>query len=105
MNCANITAVRTYAVKPVKMFLKEKMTVKEKCKMTRKEHPKRVKRCAFCNFWFGDANLNFISSSVGFEYDPNAAGKCFKRGSANYKAGSGAGCPYYAPNDTAKRIL
>lgn len=68
---------------------------------TMKAHPKRMKNCAYCNYWFGDANLKFINSSVGFEFTSDVKGKCSKK---NINVSSNYRCNYYEPSEMAKKI-
>ena len=67
-----------------------------------RNHPKRRKLCVFCNYWIGNANLTFINSSAGYEYDSTARGKCTKKNNttATYQS-----CDKYAPSVDASRLL
>lgn len=67
-----------------------------------KNHPKRFKGCVFCYYWIGDAEMKFINSTVGYEFETYACGKCTKKNN-NTKACQS--CLNYEPNMEAKRIL
>lgn len=74
-----------------------------KSKMAKtRNHPKRVKQCVFCNYWIGDADLKFVSSTVGYEYEYYAQGKCAKK-SMNAKAYQS--CNFFAPSIDASKLL
>ncbi len=68
-----------------------------------KHHPKRVKNCAFCKFWLGDAKMKFVGSIVGYEYDGSTKGKCTKRNGSSTSALHN--CSDYAPSLEAERLL
>ncbi len=65
--------------------------------------PKRLKNCAFCKYWLGDAQMTFVNGTVGFRYDSSAKGKCTKRNGAVTPAVYQ--CKDYAPNRDAERLL
>ena len=67
-----------------------------------RNHPKRCKQCVFCNYWFGNADLKFISSTVGYEYENYAQGKCAKK-NVNVKAYQS--CSLYKPSIDASKLL
>lgn len=67
-----------------------------------RNHPKRCKQCAFCNFWIGNAELKFINSTVGYEYEYYSQGKCAKK-STNVKAYQS--CGLYTPSLDAQKLL
>lgn len=67
-------------------------------------HPKRSRRCAFCNYWTGDAKLRYVSNGVGYEFDNNANGKCIKKNGGITRAGSSCNKDY-EPNLDAKKLL
>lgn len=68
-------------------------------------HPKRDKRCAYCNYWLGDAKLRFVSKGMGYEIDNNVKGKCIQKGGTSTNAGTGSCCTYYKPNPDAQKLL
>ena len=65
-------------------------------------HPKRCKKCVFCNYWMGDAKLKFVNTTVGYEYDNIARGKCMQR---NMSIDANNTCFRYAPNMAASKLL
>lgn len=68
-------------------------------------HPKRNKYCVFCNYWMGNANLAFINSNAGYEFDSSVNAKCAKMNNnriSNYNAG---GCIGYEPSIEARKLL
>ena len=67
-----------------------------------RNHPKRFKSCVFCYYWIGNAEMKFINSTVGYEFEANACGKCTKKNN-NTKAYQS--CSNYEPNMEAKRVL
>lgn len=67
-----------------------------------KNTPKRSKICVFCEYWTGDADLKFISSTVGYEYEHNAIGKCTKKNTNQHTFSS---CANYEPSREAKKVL
>lgn len=66
-------------------------------------HPKRAKKCVFCNNWIGDAELKFVNSNVGYQYETLAKGKCTKKNGASTDAVYN--CPKYEPSIDAKKLL
>ncbi len=66
-------------------------------------HPKRCKECAFCYYWTGDANMQFVNSNVGYKFDSGAKGKCTKRNGAVFPAIYK--CPFYSPSIEAQKLL
>lgn len=66
--------------------------------------PKFTKCCAFCNYWIGDAKMEFVSMGMGFKYDNNACGKCLKKGGAVTHAGSNCSKDY-EPSLEAKKLM
>ena len=66
-------------------------------------HPKRAKDCVFCKFWIGDAQMRYVNSNVGYEFQASARGKCTKRNGAATPACYS--CPNYVPNQDAERLL
>ena len=68
-----------------------------------KHHPKRAKKCVFCKFWFGNADLDFVNSAVGYAYEAYAKGKCTKKNGASTQACYS--CSAYVPNLDAERLL
>lgn len=67
-----------------------------------KNHPKRKKCCVFCDYWLGNADMKFINSTVGYEYEHDAKGQCTKR---NCNTPTHVNCQNYEPNTDAKRLL
>ena len=67
-----------------------------------RNHPKRCKHCVFCNYWMGDAELKFVSSTVGYEYESYAEGKCAKQNSTKKAYLS---CNAYTPSPEAAKVL
>ena len=66
-------------------------------------HPKRAKNCVFCKYWLGDANMRFVNSIVGYEYENSARGKCTERNGAVFSAIYS--CQYYVPSPEAEKLL
>ncbi len=66
-----------------------------------KGNPKRSKICVFCEYWTGDAGLVFVNSSVGYEYEAMAVGKCMRNNQNKYTY---SGCTKYEPNAAARRM-
>ncbi len=66
-------------------------------------HPKRAKDCVFCKFWIGDAQMRFVNSNVGYEFQASARGKCTKRNGSVTPACHT--CSYYAPGPDAEKLL
>ena len=67
-----------------------------------RNHPKRCKYCVFCNYWISDIKLKFINSTVGYEYEQNADGKCVKKNNSTRAYSS---CPKFEPSADAKKLL
>ncbi len=67
-----------------------------------RNHPKRKKCCVFCNYWFGDAGMKFVNSTVGYEYEHEAKGSCTKR---NCSTPTYVNCQHYEPSIDAKKLL
>jgi hypothetical protein len=67
-------------------------------------HPKRVQKCAFCKRWNGNAELEFRSSSTGFQFTSGVYGKCMANNS-NQVSTAGAGCKKYEHSVEASRLL
>lgn len=67
-----------------------------------KGHPKRNKYCVFCKYWTGEADMKFINSTVGYEYEHDAKGKCMKK-DCNMLAYSA--CQRYEPSIDAEKLL
>ena len=66
--------------------------------------PKISKYCVFCNYWTGDAKMEFVSMGAGYKFDNSACGKCIKKGGSITRAGSS--CPtYFEPNLEAKKLM
>lgn len=70
-----------------------------------KVNPRSSKRCAFCKFWSGDAQLKFVDRYVGFEYERSAKGKCMKNNATMYAENSGSCCRQYTPGIEAEKLL
>ncbi len=66
-------------------------------------HPKRIKKCAFCDYWLGDAGLEFVSNATGYKFDGNVKGKCIKKNGS--LVNSGTQCSYYQPSPEARKLL
>ena len=69
------------------------------------KHPKRGKICALCEFWIGDAGLEYSGPVNGYKVDTAAKGKCTKNRGAQRLAGEGNLCTYYEPSREAKKLL
>lgn len=69
---------------------------------TTRNNPKRHKGCVFCHYWTGDANMKFINSTVGFEYELTAIGKCTK---CNANKRTHQACPNFVPSVDASKLL
>lgn len=69
---------------------------------TTRNNPKRHKGCVFCHYWIGDANMKFINSTVGYEYESTTIGKCTKR---NASTRTHQSCTNYAPSIDASKLL
>lgn len=67
-----------------------------------RNNPKRLKGCVFCNYWTGDANMKFINSTVGYEYELTTVGKCTKKNTSTRTYQS---CSAYAPSVDASKLL
>ena len=67
-----------------------------------RNHPKNWKHCVFCKYWMGNANLEFRSMAVGYEYDITASGKCMKK---NMSMSANSMCSMYAPSYEATKLL
>lgn len=67
-----------------------------------RNYPRRGKQCVFCHYWIGNADLKFISSTVGYEYEYYAQGQCTKQ-SASKKAY--LSCNFYTPSIEALKLL
>ena len=67
------------------------------------QHPKHTKRCVFCNFWMGDAEMEYVSVQQGYRYDGTKKGKCLKHGGS--LRDSCTSCDKYEPSMEAKRLL
>lgn len=66
-------------------------------------HPKRAKNCVFCKFWIGDANMRYVNTVSGFEYDSSVKGRCTKRNGAGTSAAYR--CSNYVPSVEAEKLL
>lgn len=44
------------------------------------KRPDRNPFCVFCEYWMGDAEMEFISRMAGYKFEGNAKGKCAKSG-------------------------
>ena len=69
---------------------------------TTRNTPKRHRGCVFCHYWTGEANMKFINSTVGYEYESTAVGKCTKR---NVSTRTHQSCNNYTPSIDASRLL
>ena len=68
--------------------------------------PTTHKYCAFCQYWMGDAKLEFKNQQFGFSFEGSASGKCAKQGNLTKSAGyNSCYCKYYAPNEKVKIML
>lgn len=67
-----------------------------------KAHPRKVKRCVFCEYWTGDADLKFVSTTGGYEYESCTYGICKKKNTMQTTYES---CANYTPNMTARKLL
>ena len=66
--------------------------------------PKINKVCVFCNNWIGNANMKYLNSVVGYEFDSDARGRCTKKNGAIYRASQFCSS-HYEPNIDARRLL
>lgn len=66
--------------------------------------PQIASRCAYCEYWTGDAGLTFKSMGMGLEFENSIEGKCLKRGGTITRSGSSCN-KYYEPNREAKKLL
>lgn len=66
--------------------------------------PKISKYCVFCDYWTGDAKMEFVSDGMGYKFDGSASGKCIKKNGSVTHAGSSY-CRNYEPNPEAKKLL
>ncbi len=64
--------------------------------------PRRSKTCVFCEYWTGDADLVFVNSTVGYEYEALAVGKCMRD---NQKRYTHSGCTKFEPNVAARKVM
>ena len=67
-----------------------------------RNHPRRSKCCVFCHYWMGDAELKYVSPSVGFEYERDARGKCMKKDLSFFTYAS---CNMFSPSIEASKLL
>ena len=67
------------------------------------QHPKHTKRCVFCNYWMGDAEMEYVSVQQGFRYDSTKKGKCLKHGDSLRDACTS--CDKYEPSMEAKKLI
>ena len=67
-------------------------------------NPKNRKHCVFCEYWMGDADLEYVSNMAGYRFEANAKGKCTKYG-GNTKTAITSGCRYFEYNREAKKLL
>lgn len=67
-------------------------------------NPKRNKVCVFCNNWIGNADMQYIDSAVGYEFDSAAKGQCTKKSGATTSA-SQTCSNNYEPSMEARRLL
>ena len=70
--------------------------------MSALKHPKFSKECVYCNYWLGNAGLEFLSPDAGYKFNAGAQGKCAQKGSITPAL---ATCPQYEPSMEAKRLL
>ena len=66
-------------------------------------HPKNRKYCVFCEYWAGDAGLEFVSRQSGYRFEQFCQGKCMMR-NANYSSGY-MGCPKFKYSREAEKLL
>ena len=67
-----------------------------------RRNPRNSKICVFCKYWSGDADMKFINSTVGYEYELTASGKCMKK---NVTEKTHCSCSYYEPSYEAEKLL
>jgi len=67
-------------------------------------HPKRVKKCAFCKRWNGDADLEIKNPASGIYFTMGVYGKCMVR-NASRVSNAGDNCKEYEPSVEASRLL
>ena len=65
-------------------------------------HPKRRKICVFCHYWYGNADMRFVNTAVGFEFNNSADGKCMK---TNCSKKTHTYCQHYQPSIEASKLL
>lgn len=53
---------------------------------------RNTKRCAFCENWIGDAEIQWSPNGRGVSYNSSARGKCLARCGALVSAGGGIAC-------------
>lgn len=66
-------------------------------------HPKRTKDCVFCKFWIGDAQMKYVNSNSGYEFQASARGRCTKRNGAATTACHT--CSNYVPGPDSEKLL
>lgn len=66
-----------------------------------RNNPRWARYCVFCEYWTGDADLKFVSSSAGYEYESQAVGKCMKFSTNRFAHNI---CGKYEPNAAARRM-
>lgn len=66
--------------------------------------PKFTHLCVFCEYWTGDADMKFRGTSMDYEYERDAVGKCIKKHGITTRASSGCS-NHYEPSREAKKLL
>ncbi len=68
--------------------------------------PTTHKYCVFCQYWVGDAGLEFKNPQLGFQFESTASGKCAKIGNNMKTAGyNSCACKYFTPNEKARIMM
>ena len=67
-------------------------------------NPKREKRCAVCKRWIGNAELEFKSPTIGFQYTTCVSGK-FVVNNSRCASNDGSVCKKYEPSVEASKLL
>ena len=68
-------------------------------------NPKTHKFCAFCKRWSGDANLTFVSKTVGFKFTRDVSAKCMATNNSKRADMNASSCKDYSPNALVDGLL
>ncbi len=68
-------------------------------------HPKHIKPCVLCKNWMGNADLEFKSIVMGFQFTKGVIGKCVAKNGGSPSSSYCGSCKYYEPSVEASRLL